>query len=519
MQDYLLEQCAARKVSGVIFAVTSANHSYTRRNPVPLHLRAMIIQEFSRSIPVPVYVYGIDEVGVLPDFATYVIRRIESQSDGRFQLTPDNTIVSCSTPSVMATYAAHGFEILPAELTAKGEYHTPVPWDIVESAAVGPDELLANEFFCRQAHPASVKVWGTYDLHLTVRRLFSDDIIGDDGDLTGTRDYNSYVRQMDEIAELKYRETAPHVIPGRIGDVGCAVGSWIKLATEDELLHESEFYGIEVSRPLFEICNQRKSNGEFANPYVFFSRKNAVTDSVFPLASMHTIHCSSLTHEIYSYASESAVAALQSRSGCSLREAFARVGQDQLRCFIDCRLSELRSGGVWINRDVVGPDQPEREVLVWLSDTDGDNDTTGIAELSGDALTLRLRAMSTRARFAVFAKRYRADEGYHLSYAEIARDGKAYLRMQLGDAWEFATKKDYCDNWQSEMHESFCHWSFGDWGKALAEAGFQVSSQSTTVTNPWIVTNRLEGKLELYDSLLNPIPYPATHMLIVAQKR
>lgn len=43
-------------------------------------------------------------------------------------------------------------------------------------------------------------------------------VIGD-GDITTTRDYNTYVRQMDEIAVLKFQETAAHIISGRIGEM------------------------------------------------------------------------------------------------------------------------------------------------------------------------------------------------------------------------------------------------------------------------------------------------------------
>jgi SAM-dependent methyltransferase len=108
---------------------------------------------------------------------------------------------------------------------------------------------------------------------------------------------------MDEIAELKYKDTASFIQPGRIGDIGCAVGSWIRQACLDDRFRESYFYGIEVSRHLYEICQQRKYNGEFANPFVFFSQRNAVTGLAFEKASMNTIHTSSLTHEIESYGS------------------------------------------------------------------------------------------------------------------------------------------------------------------------------------------------------------------------
>jgi hypothetical protein len=53
----------------VVFAVTSANHEGTKRNPIPFHLRALTIQDFARDIiPVPTYIYGIDDVGHLDDF-------------------------------------------------------------------------------------------------------------------------------------------------------------------------------------------------------------------------------------------------------------------------------------------------------------------------------------------------------------------------------------------------------------------------------------------------------------------
>ncbi len=181
-------------------------------------------------------------------------------------------------------------------------------------------------------HASSVELWERYRLANKVQLLFRDKMISDDGDITNTRDYNTYVRQMDTIAALKYEETSAYIQPGRIGDIGCAVGSWIRLACNDVRLRESDFYGIEVARHLFDICQQRKHNGEFSNPFVFFSQRNAVTGLVFDRASMNTIHTSSLTHEIESYGSRA-----------------------ELLQFIANRYEELVPGGVWVNRDVVGP--------------------------------------------------------------------------------------------------------------------------------------------------------------------
>lgn len=64
------------KVNSIIYAVTSASHSNTRRNPLPLHMRAMALQEFSLGLETPFYVYDIDDVGHIDDFAGYTIKRV-----------------------------------------------------------------------------------------------------------------------------------------------------------------------------------------------------------------------------------------------------------------------------------------------------------------------------------------------------------------------------------------------------------------------------------------------------------
>ncbi|MCK7556745.1 hypothetical protein MKQ70_17650 [Chitinophaga sedimenti] len=85
-------------VTAIIFAVTSANHSGTRRNPLPFYLRAIAIEAMGNALSVPVFSYGVDDVGNLSNFADYTIKRIRHDSDFQFDLTPENTVVLCSTP-------------------------------------------------------------------------------------------------------------------------------------------------------------------------------------------------------------------------------------------------------------------------------------------------------------------------------------------------------------------------------------------------------------------------------------
>lgn len=485
-------------IEAIIFPVTSANHSNTRRNPLPFYLRAISIEAMAAELNVPVYIYGIDDVGSLSNFANYTLKRIKNESDGKFDCTAQNSLIICSTP-VLHLYQSLGFNILPAELAdvTKWTYRSPMPWDIVEQIAASPN-WTEDESIKAAMHHSSYNVWKKYGVGEKVKLLFTDHMIGSDGDLTETRDYNVYVRQMDDIAELKYHDTSSYVQPGRIGDIGCAVGSWMKLACKDERLRESDFYGIEVSRHLYQICQQRKENGEFQNPFVFFSQKNAVTGLVFDKGSMNTIYTSSLTHEIESYGS-----------------------REDLLKFIKNRYDELAPGGVWINRDVVGPKNKEQEIYLWLNDKDGSNTDPFLQFNDRNELSHYLQSLSTYAMFLRFAKDFRKKEGHQVHFEEVKIENRTYIKTSLRNASEFLSRKDYTDNWESEMHETFCFWDFEEWKNHLTEAGFRIHPSSSSYTNDWIVKNRWEGKAELYvmgGEELQPVAYPETTMLLIGVK-
>lgn len=486
-------------VQAIIFAVTSANHSGTKRNPIPFYLRAMMIQEFCKELPVPCYVYGIDDVGTLENFASYTIKQIRHQSEQLIKLEPHNAAVVCSTP-VMNMYETLGFKILPAELSNKQSqaFSTALPWDLVEKIGTS-GHWQSDQEIIEKIHPASFSIYNTYKLGDKVKTILLDPIIGDDGDITESRDYSSYVRQMDDIAEIKYEETSSYIQSGKIGDVGCAVGSWIRQACEDSHLRESDFYGIELARQLYDICLQRKHNGEFKNPNVFFAQKNAVTSLVFEPESMNTIHTSSLTHEIESYGSRA-----------------------DLLSFIKNRYRELESGGVWINRDVIGPEGGDRIVYMWLNREDGRNEDYEVEFDDSKSLGLYLDKLSTYARFLRFALDFRKEESDQIGYKLEKIGSKEYVRLPLKDAAEFMLTKDYTDNWKSEMHERFCFWSLCDWKKNLEEAGFKVMENSAAYTNPWIQQNRFENKVELFklneNNALQKLSYPPTTALLIAKK-
>ena len=171
--------------------------------------------------------------------------------------------------------------------------------------------------------------------------LYNDPLLDNEGDITETRDYETYREAFEEGAKRKYEIVAPYVQNGRIIDIGCATGEIIRLMGQDARLAESDLYGIEASRYLYNICEQRRQNGEFANENTFFYQRNFMTGKIFPDNSVNTTTTYSLSHEVESY-----------------------LGHDALRQFIKKIYDMTASGGVYINSDVVGPDEKNRWVVL-----------------------------------------------------------------------------------------------------------------------------------------------------------
>jgi hypothetical protein len=213
---------------------------------------------------------------------------------------------------------------------------------------------------------------------------------------------------------------------------------------------------------------------------------------------MNTIHTSSLTHEIESYGS-----------------------RNDLLQFIQNRYDELAPGGVWINRDVVGPENKDEIIHLWLNDADGDNADPFKVYDDKQEFSHYLSGLSTYARFLRFARDFRHKEGYVLKYTTATIHNKNYVITRLRDAMEFLSRKDYTDNWQSEMHETFCFWDYAEWKAHLQLAGFTIHPSSKAFTNEWIVTNRWKGKAELFtvkNGVPEPADYPVTTMFLIGVK-
>lgn len=478
--------------ASVVFAVTSSDHGNTRRNPIPAHRREAMIERFSLAEGIPSETYLIGDVPHTDRFASYMLQAIEA-AEGP-ELTPDNTVVACSTPSVWKLFSDLGFRVITVEAEG-GELR---PWDLIELIAAGesPSEL----------HPVCRELYDRYSLNERIIALHSDPLASSEGELTETRDYKTYGDDFDSGAARKWEILAPHSRSGRVVDLGCGVGSLIKEISEDPYHVESDLYGIELARPLYEECEHRRSQGAFSNPNTFFYQRNLLAGELFRPGSIDTTLTVSLTHELYSYA-----------------------GIEELRRGIRKIRAQTSADGVWLNLDVLGPEDPER--IVWLELERGDAGITALRdgiERPPASGSKTLDSLSVAELFLQFAHDWRQSDGdpeaapasERVRLIEGAFNARrAVFQTRLGIAMEFLTKKDYTDNWLSEMRESFCYWSWSDWEREITDAGFILAPGSGPLRNEWIETHRLDpvARLTPPGELDDPIRWPETSLLAVAR--
>lgn len=489
-------------IESILWVVTSANHSNTRRNPIPANRREAAIERFADAIDADSFVFPIDDIGTTPRFAEYVIKKVGVESRGRFQLSPENTIVACSTPSVIEMYEELGYRILPVELSdpEADEYAEATPWQIlnslIESGLNGVAWENSNDYL-ELTSEATRTLYEKYRFEELILSLHRSPLLTEDGDLTETRDYNTYVRSFDDGASRKFERVQQHIRPGRIVDIGCCTGALLREISFDDRFRESDLYGIEVARPLYVECCHRKEQNHFGNDNVFFYQQNFAAGPVFPDESIDSFLTFALTHEIESYG-----------------------GRDALLGFLDLIYRQTASRGRWLNVDVVGPENKDKMVWVRFCSDDGSNDEfeKQFEIHDREGLKSYLSSLSTQARFRRFARDFRKEEGYALRYREVIGEAGMF-EMRLEDLYEFLSKKDYVDNWTSEMHEKFCFWSFSDWVAAVEDVGFRIAPESEAFQNPWIIENRYAGKAEIFEPGSDTvIPFDVTNMLLIAEK-
>ncbi|MCB9946495.1 MAG: hypothetical protein H6842_01555 [Rhodospirillaceae bacterium] len=111
----------------------------------------------------------------------------------------------------------------------------------------------------------------------------------------------------------------------------------------------------------------------------------------------------------------------------------------------------------------------------------------------------------------------RAGPGFFLEEEDCDRAGWRRFRLPHKWAAEFALRKDYRDDWQTELLEEYTYFTADEFVATLAELGARVV-RAGPYWNPWIVANRFVGRLRLTDERMRPLPWPATNFVAAAQR-
>lgn len=525
-QEEYLFQHVRPPVDHIVFAVTSCNQSHSRYNPVPFHIRAIAVDRFARGLAavlgVRFSILGIPHHRPTARFAELVCKEVAEQTGGSIDMTPANTRVLCSTPALIEQYRQLGYELLTAEAVqrtpGRWEMQEATPMDVIQrigqpSGHGGHGDApgmaaLDDDWIRRTIHPASFSTLRDFpEVVHTVQALYGEPLLGDQGSLTETRDYDSYVRAMAGAIDIKYDDIRAFLLPGRIIDEGCADGALLARIARD--FPDSDLIGIDLSAEMLARAAERQRAGALSGCFAFFRQHNLMKP--LPLRSpVDTVICNSTLHELYSYGE----------------------GADSVRAYLRMKHAQLRTGGRLVARDVVGPADRQRPVLLWCNPADGDSDHEAAAPMPNDtpaSREARLERLSTAARFRRFVADYLPGRPRPVFAWEAADTPRGPgVRLALEHAMEFIAKMTYTDNWQSEMAEQFCFWSIDEWKQELCAAGFRVVEGTHAYVNQWRVANCFSGRVMLFEpgdasgesgvAGAVPLAFPATNMVLVGEK-
>lgn len=294
--------------------------------------------------------------------------------------------------------------------------------------------------------------------------------------------YERYLNGMDSSMRQKVALTAAHILShGRIADMGMGSGTGSEALAA--LYPALSVIGVDVNPEMTALAAER-----YKLPNLTFQTGD-IADPVFPDESLDAILNSSVLHHV---------------------TTFNGYDPGQARRALENQARQLADGGVLIVRDFLDPGA--REIFLDLPANDGASDADD------------LRALSTAALFEKFAQEFRPlsnAPGFALAretenLTEL-RAGFIRYRISLKLATEFILRKDYREDWATEILEEYAYFTQSQFEQVFADLGMRPLA-STPIRNPWIVRNRFENRCELRALSGERLEFPATNYLIVGEK-
>ena len=499
-------------ISRIIIPITSANQHGSRYNPVPLHARIAGLERTVAAVRqrhnLHVVYVPVPHIQKTANFAEFILKQIAAESG--IVLNPSSTIVWTSTAELITQFASIGFPVLPAEWNMdRAKYEHQPPTEIIAQLVTAPWD--SNNPAYGLVSEGTRSLWNDMvEIPQHIHRLWNDPLLTDSGSLTDSRNYGVYTVGMGnhDVLDLKFNDIKSAIKEGKIVDEGCADGAlMVRLAAT---FPDSDIIGIDITGEFVSRVEERQRAGDFGNSFVHVFQRN-ILEPIFSANTIDSVICNSTLHEVWSYGDRA----------------------NSVRTYLSQKFSQLKPGGRLVIRDVVGPPQKDQILYMKLNNNDG------IAASNDDDLIWKhtpTKDLSTQARFFRFAEEFlrdmrskgKRDENTKLVFAVVNREDGTYIRLSLASAIEFLSRKDYYENWDSEMNEEFTFWDFHEWQDELTAAGFSIvhdSAEPRTFShayqNEWIIKNRYEPAASLWiedKDVLVSYPFPVTTMVLVGEK-
>ena len=280
-------------------------------------------------------------------------------------------------------------------------------------------------------------------------------------------DYERYLKGMDASMQQKVALTAAHLLgEGWLADMGMGSGAGSEALAA--LYPQVRVTGVDINPEMVS-----RAQTKYQLPNLDF-RVGDIAGKCFDDESLDVILNSSVLHHVTSFN--------------QYDKAMAHVA-------IAHQVQQLKVGGNLIIRDFLRPEAAK----VYL-------------DLPSDTLPI----------FERFAREFRflkaeKDRGIPFRYLDSLNEGWQRIELEAVHAVEFVLRKDYLEDWETEILEEYTYFTLAEFEAALRKHDLRILA-STPLRNPWIVKNRFEGKFRLSSLEGEPLEYPPTNYLVVGEK-
>jgi hypothetical protein len=458
--EALKTHLAEHQYEKLIFVVTSSNLNNCKYSPIALSYRIMMIMslvfELKKQFSFSYSIVCLPHYNQIENFVDKIIKTItfEYHQD----VSKETTEVFCFGAYIGKLFEDSGY----VTYTKTAVDHIVLFRELFEKENT-------TFFYDAISDPSKEVLSNQEEILVHAKNIWRDKILKEMGSITDTRNYMTYAAEMSnkDMIEVKYKDIKEYVVEGKISDEGCADAMLFVPIARD--FPDSDLIGVDISNDFIARANENIRRGLFGDSFVSIKQMNLI-DTLFDDGTINTTICNSTLHEIWSYNKK-------------------RTSVDE---YLALKYKQLTPGGRVLIRDVIGPEDKNKKVL------------------------LRSLEDENNKHFLKFIRDFKhvRDED---TVEEVSHNGVLYHKTTLKLAGEYLLHKDYTNNWDSEVQEEFCHFSVNDWREVLLAQNFKITAIES-YGSEWIYTNRYNGKVELLDEEMRPLPFPHTNVVIVAEK-